>query len=100
MRFSLIMATLGRFDEIRIFLDSIDLQNYTDFELIIVDQNEENILGDIILPYKKKFYINHIRIKEKGLSLARNVGIKYAKGDIIAFPDDDCIYSLGRFLNF
>ena len=95
MRFSLIMATLGRFDEIRIFLDSIDLQNYTDFELIIVDQNEENILGDIILPYKKKFYINHIRIKEKGLSLARNVGIKYAKGDIIAFPDDDCIYSLG-----
>ena len=95
MRFSLIMATLGRFDEIRIFLDSIDLQNYTDFELIIVDKNEENILGDIILPYKKKFYINHIRIKEKGLSLARNVGIKYAKGDIIAFPDDDCIYSLG-----
>ncbi len=95
MRFSLIMATLGRFDEIRIFLDSIDLQNYTDFELIIVDQNEENILGDIILPYKKKFYINHIRIKEKGLSLARNAGIKYAKGDIIAFPDDDCIYSLG-----
>ena len=95
MRFSLIMATLGRLDEIRIFLDSIDLQNYTDFELIIVDQNEENILGDIILPYKKKFYINHIRIKEKGLSLARNVGIKYAKGDIIAFPDDDCIYSLG-----
>lgn len=99
MKFSLIMATLGRFDEIKIFLDSIDLQDYTDFELIIVDQNDDNILEDIILPYKKKFYINHIRIKEKGLSLARNIGIKYAKGDIIAFPDDDCIYSLG-ILNF
>ncbi|BAK80618.1 glycosyltransferase family 2 protein [Candidatus Arthromitus sp. SFB-rat-Yit] len=99
MKFSLIMATLGRVDEIKVFLDSLDLQNYKDFELIIVDQNDENILGNMISLYKEKFYINHIRIKEKGLSLARNIGIKYATGDIIAFPDDDCIYSLG-ILNY
>ena len=95
MKFSLVMATLGRSDEIKIFLDSLKSQNYKNFELIIVDQNENHILRNIIDSYKDNFYINHIRIREKGLSLARNVGIKYATGDIIAFPDDDCTYSDG-----
>lgn len=95
MKFSLIMATLGRFEDVRIFLDSLALQDYKDFELIIVDQNPEDTLESIVKPYKSRFSINHIRIKEKGLSLARNVGLKYATGDIIAFPDDDCAYSEG-----
>ena len=95
MKFSLVMATLGRSDEIKIFLDSLNSQDYKNFELIIVDQNENDILRDIVDSYKNDFYINHIRIREKGLSLARNVGIKYATGDIIAFPDDDCAYSEG-----
>lgn len=95
MKFSLVMATLGRSDEIKIFLDSLNSQDYKNFELIIVDQNENDILRDIVDSYKYDFYINHIRIREKGLSLARNVGIKYATGDIIAFPDDDCAYSEG-----
>ncbi len=95
MKFSLIMGTLGRFDEVKIFLDSLLLQDYRDFELIIIDQNEKEDLKDIISMYSNKFKINHIRIKEKGLSLARNVGLKYATGDIVAFPDDDCAYSEG-----
>lgn len=89
------MATLGRFDEIKVFMDSLNSQNYKNFELIIVDQNEENILRDLIASYREKFKIEHVRIKEKGLSLARNIGLKYVTGDIIAFPDDDCAYSDG-----
>ena len=95
MKISLIMATLGRIDEIKVFLDSLEIQDYRNFELIVVDQNDENVLKDIIDSYKEKFYINHIRIKEKGLSLARNIGINNASGEIIAFPDDDCAYSKG-----
>lgn len=101
MKFSLVMATLGRSEETKIFLDSLSIQDYKNFELIIVDQNEEDILKEIVDEYRDKFYIKHIRIKEKGLSLARNVGIKYVTGDIIAFPDDDCAYSEGilSFIN-
>lgn len=36
--------------------------------------------------------IKYIHIEQKGLSLARNIGLKYVKGDIVAFPDDDCEY--------
>lgn len=101
MKFSLIMATLGRFEEIKIFLDSLSNQDFRDFELIIVDQNADDSIKHIIEPYQNNFCIKHVRIKEKGLSLARNVGLKYAVGSIIAFPDDDCAYSEGilRYIN-
>ena len=56
MKFSLVMATLGRSEEIKIFLDSLSVQDYKNFELIIVDQNERDILRDIVDEYKQKFY--------------------------------------------
>jgi glycosyltransferase involved in cell wall biosynthesis len=43
-------------------------------------------------PYVDKFPITHVRIERKGLSRARNVGLKHVSGDVVAFPDDDCWY--------
>lgn len=91
MKFSLIMATVGRTTEIARFLDSLALQNYHDYELIIVDQNQDDRLFGVINRYKTKLCIKHVWSK-KGLSRARNVGMKYARGAIVAFPDDDCWY--------
>ena len=42
MSFSLIMATLGRTDEPRRFLDSLESQTFRDFELILADQNDDD----------------------------------------------------------
>ncbi len=91
MRFSLILATVDRTSELKRFLCSLTQQTYQNFEVIIVDQNPDNRLLPIIESFKKKFSIIHIR-SERGLSRARNVGLKYASGDVIAFPDDDCWY--------
>lgn len=93
LKFSLILCTVGRDKDVEIFLNSIIEQIYTNFEIILVDQNLDNRI-DILL---KKFpqlrdKTKHIK-SEKGLSRARNVGLQYVDGDIIAFPDDDCIYS-------
>lgn len=92
MKFSLILATLGRDKEVANFLESLKNQSYKNFELIVVDQNQDGKIDNIIQEYKKDFFINHIKIKEKGLSYARNVGLKYINGEIVAFPDDDCEY--------
>ena len=35
--------------------------------------------------------IRHLR-SERGLSRASNIGLRVARGDIIAIPDDDCWY--------
>lgn len=91
MKFSLIMATVGREKDIPIFLDSLKNQTYKNFELIVVDQNQDDRVEKLLIPYSEKFTIHHIR-SEKGLSKARNKGLKHATGDIIAFPDDDCVY--------
>ncbi len=86
------MATVGRKEEVKSFIQCLEKQSYQNFELIIVDQNDNNLLDNIVNDYKKKIPIKHIKVAQKGLSLARNAGIKKAGGDIISFPDDDCLY--------
>lgn len=91
-KFSLIMATLGRYYEVDKIIESLSKQTYKNFELIIVDQNRKGFLKKIIEKYDEKIEIIYINTKEKGLSKARNLGLKYIKGDYVGFPDDDCIY--------
>lgn len=91
LKISLIMATLNRKIEVKKMLNSLSKQTYKNFEVIIVDQNEDNFLEKIIDSFND-LDIKHIRIKKKGLSLARNIGLKYITGEIVGFPDDDCQY--------
>lgn len=92
MRFSLIMPTLGRRAEVVLFLQSLKQQTFSDFELIVVDQNEDSFLQPIIAEYHSDFKIVYIKSLKRGLSLNRNEGLKHAQGNIVAFPDDDCVY--------
>jgi GT2 family glycosyltransferase len=90
-RFSLVLPTINRTNEVRKFLTTLDRQTYRQFELIVVDQNKDGRLLPVLKPYEKKFSIVHCTSKP-GLSAARNVGLKYIVGDVVAFPDDDCLY--------
>lgn len=94
MKFSLIMATKGRGEEIGRFLLSLTRQDYSNFELIVVDQNEDNRLEVILKNSNLSSAIVHLK-SAPGLSRARNAGLAFATGDIIAFPDDDCWYPNG-----
>lgn len=91
MCFSLIIATLGRKKELLEAIESIKNGNYdiSNLEIIIVDQNEKGFLDKEILEFKD-LKIKHIHSDIKGLSYNRNIGLRYATGDIICFPDDDC----------
>jgi len=90
MKFSLIMATLGRYEEIVLFLDSLANQSYKNFELVIVDQNNDDKIEKLSLSYPMDIRV--VKSTVKGLSVNRNIGLKNVSGDIIAFPDDDCEY--------
>ncbi|SOE96040.1 Glycosyl transferase family 2 [Burkholderia sp. D7] len=91
MKFSLIMATLGRSSEVERLFRSLAEQTYRNFELIVVDQNNDDRVTQVIERFKDQFQIVYCR-SEKGLSRARNVGLQAVSGDIVAFPDDDCWY--------
>lgn len=91
MKFSLVAATLGRTAEMERLLASLNSQTHRDFELIIVDQNSDDRLVSVLEPYRTRFPIMRVS-SERGLSRARNVGLEYATGDVVGFPDDDCWY--------
>ncbi|MGD1213717.1 MAG: glycosyltransferase family A protein [Terriglobales bacterium] len=87
---SLIVATLNRVTELDRLLRSLEEQSYRDFEVLVVDQNPDDRLVPV-LGLHARLVIRHLR-SERGLSRARNVGLRVARGDIIAIPDDDCWY--------
>ena len=95
MRISLMMCTLGRRDEIAAFVESLLRQPaelVAGCELIIVDQNVDDRLAPIVARYADRVRIEHVRMTGTGLSRARNVGLRRARGALISFPDDDCEY--------
>ncbi|CAE6711657.1 MULTISPECIES: glycosyltransferase family 2 protein [Paraburkholderia] len=92
MKFSLIMATLGRSAEVERLFASLASQVCKDFELIVVDQNDDDRVKAVVNRYSNRMEIVYLR-SEKGLSRARNVGLRAVRGDVVAFPDDDCWYA-------
>lgn len=91
MKFSLIVATLGRKNELEEMLYSLNECdfNLNEIEIILVDQNPPGYLDSTLKTISLK-NIKHLVSSQKGLSLNRNIGIEHATGEIICFPDDDC----------
>jgi glycosyltransferase involved in cell wall biosynthesis len=91
MKFSLILATKGRTDEIVRVFDGFKTQTLQDFEVIVSDQNGDDRVVDILAAIAWPGKLTHIR-SDGGLSVARNKAMELAQGDILGFPDDDCKY--------
>jgi len=92
LKISLVLCTVGRKKEVERFIKSLLVQTYKNYELIIIDQNRNGLIDSIVDFYKRYINIIHVKVDFKGLSKARNKGMDYVKGDIVAFPDDDCEY--------
>jgi glycosyltransferase involved in cell wall biosynthesis len=95
MRFSLIVATLGRSSEIGALLESLLAQGRDDLEVIIVDQNADDRVAPVLQPYAARLPITHLRSAIRNANHARNLGLRQARGEIVTFPDDDCLYPPG-----
>lgn len=91
-RVSLVVATCGRHNELGRLLDSLRAQTRAPQEIIIVDQNPAGFLDDV-LARARDLPIRHVAESRRGASPARNRGLALATGDIIGFPDDDCVYA-------
>ncbi len=92
-RFSLIVATIDRSEELAVLLTSLAAQQMRNFELIVVDQNPDDRLNALLSSWniKEGIDLKHLRCGP-GVSRARNLGIAHSTGEILAFPDDDCWY--------
>ncbi len=79
-------------------VDSILAQEFTDFELLLVEDGSPDRCGQICDEYAR--HDARIRVFHKpngGVSSARNVGIKEARGDYFWFVDSDDYVLTGSF---
>lgn len=95
---SIIIPTYKRSDRINRAIKSALNQDYTNFEVIVVDDNDPSDIErertekavSIFNDNRKFIYLKHER--NKNGSAARNTGIRNSTGDYITFLDDDDEY--------
>jgi glycosyltransferase involved in cell wall biosynthesis len=87
---SVIIPTYNRGWTLKEAIDSVLAQDFTDFELIVVDDGSNDNTQDILNSYKEDIIVLHQG--NKGVSAARNRGIASASGKYIAFLDSDDLW--------
>lgn len=88
MKASVIVITLNRPDCVRRCLDCLRAQSRLPDEVIVVDSSRDTITRDLVAQYPEVIYLRN----ETGfgrMTTSRNIALKIATGEIIAFIDDD-----------
>jgi glycosyltransferase involved in cell wall biosynthesis len=101
MKFSIIIPVYNIQDYINTAIDSVLNQDYSNYEMILVDDGSKDKSASICDKYADKYRnIKVIHKKNGGLSSARNQGILAATGDYIIFLDGDDFLSSSSLRNF
>lgn len=87
---SVIIPTYNRAEDLMRCLKSVLAQTYKDYEIIIVDDGSSDNTRELVANIEGP--IQYIYQQNQGPAGARNTGIKCAKGEYIAFIDDDTIW--------
>jgi len=85
---SVIIPLFNKAHSIENTLKSLLSQTYSDFEVIVVDDGSTDNSASLVEAMSDP-RITLIRKENGGVSSARNIGVKYAKGEYVAFLDAD-----------
>ncbi|MEN6520918.1 MAG: glycosyltransferase [Armatimonadota bacterium] len=89
---SLVITTYNRPEWLKICLEGFCNQTLPsrNFEILVIDDHSDDDLSSIITEYSERIPLRYIRHDEnRGVGAGRNTGAKAAKGDFVAFFDDD-----------
>lgn len=99
---SVIIPTYGGSDSLICAVDSVLSQDYSDFEIVVVDDNNpgtaERELTELMMRrYEDQARVTYIKHgKNKNGAAARNTGVKHSSGSYLEFLDDDDIFLPGN----
>jgi GT2 family glycosyltransferase len=90
---SVVIPTHGRAAQLAACLDSVLATRYPAFEVIAVDNappddSTQRMVAD---RFGAESRVTYLREERAGASLARNLGVQAARGEIVAFTDDDAL---------
>ena len=74
-------------------LDSALRQTHKNLEILVVDDGSRDDTAEMVArEYKNEKRIRYMYQENRGVSAARNLGIRYAEGEYVAFLDSDDIW--------
>ena len=89
LSFSVIINTTDRAQSLAILLAALEQQSYPHFEVVaVVGPTRDNTL-DLLHTYDNRIRI--LRCPRANLSQSRNIGLQAARGEVVAFIDDDAV---------
>src|SRR3990167_7566972 len=87
---SVILPTYNREKLLREAIESVKKQTFADWELIVVDDGSTDATRDILKDYcAKDLRIKMLRGNHGGAAAARNLGMRAASGNHIAFRSEE-----------
>lgn len=88
---SVVIPSYNRAHLIGATIENVLAQTFTDFELIVVNDGSSDDTDAAVAPYRDK--IVYLKQENKGLTGARNAGLRAAKGEWIALQDSDDLWA-------
>lgn len=89
-RISIVLPTYNRAYCLRETVGSVQSQTYPDWELLVIDDGSTDATAEVVDALQKEDpRIKYHYQRNRGVSCARNAGLRIAEGDWIAFLDSD-----------
>ncbi len=92
-KISVLVVTLNRAELLKNCLDSLLVQTRMPEEVIVVDNGSTDNTPEVVAGYRVRFptFRCVTERRRRNIATARNTGLRYCAGDVIALTDDDCV---------
>ncbi|MDO3644177.1 glycosyltransferase family 2 protein [Mucilaginibacter sp. L3T2-6] len=91
MFFSIIIPLYNRPQEIKELLESLTLQTYKQFEVLVIEDGSKDDAADIVKSFAGRLDVKYFVKPNSGQGFTRNYGFERAKGDYFVIFDSDCL---------
>lgn len=91
MLYSFIIPVYNRPEEVDELLNSLSLQTFKGFEVLIIEDGSQTTCSHIVDKYNRLLDISYLFKENSGPSDSRNYGAKQSKGEFFIILDSDCI---------
>jgi glycosyltransferase involved in cell wall biosynthesis len=91
MFFSIIIPLYNRPQEIKELLETLTLQTYKQFEVLVIEDGSDDDAAEIVKNFTDRLDVKYFVKNNEGQGFTRNFGFERAKGDYFVIFDSDCL---------
>lgn len=91
IRYSVVIPVYNRPQELDELLESLTLQTFKNFEVIVVEDGSTDKAEEVASSYSDRLTIRYYYKENSGQGFSRNFGFEKARGDYFIVFDSDCL---------